>query len=824
MQPTGMIIPISSNPQSTVDIDKTTKVLSEKHKPGTDTTKAASVGQPTVLRPSQNTVLSGSFFATRAVKLNPADAIVGDPDPGSSGKKPVLQLSDRLQLLKAQREELPISLKATSSCQLTQQANSPRQDLINLIEQGDAKKVKECITNNPLSLNIKDANGNSVLHLAILHGHEELCRVFVNSARHLLQTTNDNGEHPLHIAAREKQNKCLRFLLDNYPDTSSLDNALVAIDKSRMNPVQLAALNGNTAGLMAMLDYETGRHMLRWRGDSPVLLAIRNEHTECVAAILSRKKTEGVLFKYPYFRDAIAYGRLDCLKLLVQKYPDSFTTKSPFLKSLATLIQLAITSDHDKILQYLLEQPLFINHLTKMEYASEFICKKNSTCAKLIRDAREKVKLPFCPVKNFDKKLFQQTLQREKHEIAKKNILVAKQAARLHLHSLPGELANYFPGSISSTDDLLQVKALLSGLPEIGVYLRCYTDSADKKDQFWAMGDATASIEMIKTLVALGAKTIHAQLSPPDDSDFMTRQKYSHEEQVSYIKKQRIALSKLAYLLPGIKIKPGTQEIYLKNTRVIISTCPVRMENKINAAVTLSFIGAAAIYWQSGYVPESCLNVKPYRFRSEHESMYLDPDTSNMNNGNSPWSSPFNFLKSIVKSTIASMYGISPMPDYNITPLNLPVNSIIFSHDLQLQETEISAESVDSHQATLITAINQLCDSAAKGEIQTAVVYGLHHGDLGHAKTTILTNWLGAIKIHQDQVSEHLPVVVTTSVSAFSTEEGKSALNEIARTTGFTLIDFRDQQDRAALMAAGKGQRLLCLMPSLPRQSFNKLV
>ena len=110
------------------------------------------------------------------------------------------------------------------------------------------------------------------------------------------------------------------------------------------------------------------------------------------------------------------------------------------------------------------------------------------------------------------------------------------------------------------------------------------------KGQFYAMGDATASVGLIRTLIALGVKTIHVQLSPPDDSDLVTRQKFNGEEQVRYVKKQRIALSKLAYLLPGIKLKPGTQEIFIEGTKVIITSCNFRIGNKIDAAVTLSFL------------------------------------------------------------------------------------------------------------------------------------------------------------------------------------------------------------------------------------------
>ncbi|WP_257284035.1 ankyrin repeat domain-containing protein [Endozoicomonas sp. SESOKO1] len=448
---------------------------------------------------------------------------------------------------------------------------------------------------------------------------------------------------------------------------------------------------------------------------------------------------------------------------------------------LAALHGSAIKNDNDEILQCLLEQPLIINRLTKMEYASEFVTNENGTCAKLIRDAREKVKLPFCPVQNFDKTLFQQTWQREKDKVVSKKSI------------------------------LPQVKALLSGLQKIGVYVRCnIQENTDEKGQFWEMGDATASVGLIKTLVALGVKTIHVQLSPPDDSDLATRQKFNREEQVRYIKKQRVALSKLAYLLPGIKLKPGIQEIYIEDTKVIISSCNFRRENKINAAVTLSFLSPRRMYQHLGFAQESYINLTPYRFNSKFDTMYLDTRTS-----------------------------VTAMPDCNIIPLHLPANAIIPDDDRQPQAAERSTESVNSHTATLISAINQLCDLSDNGKIQTAVVYGLHHYALRKSKKTILTNWLSAIKTTLDQVTDAPPVVVTTTVSAFRDEDrknGKRSLYEIARTTGFTLIDFRNPKDRASLMAAGmaegmtgeitagEGQRFLCLMPSLPRQSFNKLV
>ena len=813
MQPTGRITLISPNPSNPGGIDKSTGASPEKESPVTGATTRMPFGQSMAFPNTGSAVPPKSLHAKRMVKLSQAHSILGHPYFRFDNKKAFVESDDKLPLpqLMKEMEASQIPLSKASWCQRNHLDNSSMQVLINLIKKGNTEKVKECIANNSLYLTTEDADGNSVLHLAVLHGHDDLCRLLVNRAQHLLEATNNNGERPLHIAARENQNNCLRFLLDILLNLSLLEKALLAKDKSGATPVHLAAQYGNEAGLMSMLDYETSKYVF-FGPSSPVQLAIKNGHTQCMAVIFTSRIA--CYLDQPYnfaLHCAVECGQLGCVKWLIQTYPDSFTNEGPGLKNQDPLIQLAIKHGHDDILQYLLEQPFFINRLTKMEYADEFLSKENATCAKLIRDAREKVKLPFCPVKNFDKKLFQQTWEQEKDDIANKNTLVTKQASRMHLHSLPDLPESHFPGKTSSIEYLSRVKALVSGLQEIGVYVRCGVDEdTDAKGQFWTMGDATASIGLIKTLVTLGAKTIYAQLSPPDDSQLITRQKFNKQERTRYKKKQRIALSKLAYLMPEIKIKLGIQEIYIKDTKVIISSCSLRRDNKINAAVTLSFLGPEEMYRELGCVQKSYIVLKPYRFYSEYESMYLDTKTSitltKKNNSN------------------------NAMPDSNIIPLHLPANSIIPNDDLQRQETEISTESVNSHPAILISAINQLCDLSANGKIQTAVVYGLHHSDLHQYKHTILTNWLSTINIYQGQVADPLPVVVTTTVSAFLDideyryENGKSALQAIARTTGFTLIDFLDQQDRASLMAAGKGQLLLCLMPSLPRQSFNKLV
>ncbi|WP_257265446.1 ankyrin repeat domain-containing protein, partial [Endozoicomonas sp. ONNA2] len=799
MQPTGGITP---KPPYLEGNDKTIGAIPEK---GKTITGQIPFNRRMAFPQTQSDAPSKKLHANRIVKSNQGRAILGQPYSIAPHRKASVESDHRLQLPQVFKEMLALQGRSskTSLGQHNHPDNSSMQVLINLIKQGNTEKVKECIANNALYLTSEDADGNSVLHLAVLHGQDDLCQLFINKARYLLLATNKNGERPLHIAARRNQNNCLKLFLDNLPNLSLPEKELFAKDKSGATPVHLAARYGNKTGLMVMLDYEISEYVFLGP-TSPIRLAIKNGHTECMAVILNSRIMD--FLQQPYYRAlhyAVECGQLDCVKWLLQTYPDSVTSDDPDSDTFDSLIQLAVKRGYDDILQNLLEQPFFINRLTKIGYTDDFLTNENDTCAKLIRDARKKARLPFCPVKNFDKKLFQQTLQQEKVKIAKNTPVTSPTL----LHSLPDLPESHFSGSTPFIDFLPQVKALVSGLQEIGVYVPCAVDEdTDAKGQFWTMGDATASIGLIKSLVALGVKTVHAQLSPPDGSSFITRQSFNIEQRSRYKQQQRIALSKLAYLIPGINIKRKTQEIYINDTKVIISVCSLRRENKINAALTLSFLEPEEMYRELRHVQESYITLKPYRFYSECESMYLDTSTSLATN-------------KINDNAIA---------DSNITLLHLPVNSIIPNNYLLPQETEISA--INSHTATLISAINQLCDLSANGKIQTSVVYGLHHSDLRQHKHTILTNWLRAIHFNQGQIANALPVVVTTTVSAFLDmdeyiyENGKSALQAIAKMTGFTLIDFRDQQDRAAVLGAGKGQLLLCLMPSLPRQSFNQLV
>ena len=169
MRPTGrMTAPLSINPKG---IDKPAETSSEKEKAGAGTL---------ALQHAPGTVLSENLRITRAVELNKARFIPGYPYGISDNKPTSLQSMNILLMRQIKTEEVaPQACSGTSLRQSNHLDNSSTQTLINLIKQGIQKKAKEYITNNPLSLATKDEDGNTALHLAVLHGYDGVMPIAV---------------------------------------------------------------------------------------------------------------------------------------------------------------------------------------------------------------------------------------------------------------------------------------------------------------------------------------------------------------------------------------------------------------------------------------------------------------------------------------------------------------------------------------------------------------------------------------------------------------------------------------------------------------------
>jgi len=95
-------------------------------------------------------------------------------------------------------------------------------------------------------IDIQDANGDTPLHHALAHNHEELVSFILSKGAHL-NIANLKGEYPLHLAALSSP-ALLKILVSK----ESVD--LEVRNKCGATPLNAACLNGNVEAVKILLE------------------------------------------------------------------------------------------------------------------------------------------------------------------------------------------------------------------------------------------------------------------------------------------------------------------------------------------------------------------------------------------------------------------------------------------------------------------------------------------------------------------------------------------------------------------------------------------
>ena len=441
-----------------------------------------------------------------------------------------------------------------------------------------------------------------------------------------------------------------------------------------------------------------------------------------------------------------------------------------------TPIQLAFEHQKTEALQYMLNHPYIKDKLTQYESA-ELFATDNYGYAQEIKKARKNSPIPIKPVKGFDINKFNGVYE-SKHSLAdalidgNKGVKQRSVIDRLNLN----------PQAESATDELIQVKALLAGLGSVGIYATCRVYDSEKEDAFWSLGDEAACVQMIRTLASLGAKKIHVQLTPPDDSGWKTRQAHTPNKQKKYDRKQRVALSKLTYLLPEFNSNKGTpQEINVLGCKVVISCCD---DDKIkDTPITLSFLGITEKFRHCNRLDDDTVaTVRAFRFKSNAQRIYSD---------------------------IAG-------EKCNIVSVDAPPNSIIPDQAIKEIGDAIKPQSNDSEKKTVLDSVGQLCGYISRKQIHASVVYGLKHLTCSQ-QVCRLENWFYAIKAVVRKPTDNRPIMVVISTTDSRESEG---LKIKAKDMDAITVDLNNETGREQLNQLKPGDIVLCFIPSLPKDIF----
>uniref|UniRef100_A0A673BS49 RHD domain-containing protein n=1 Tax=Sphaeramia orbicularis TaxID=375764 RepID=A0A673BS49_9TELE len=136
---------------------------------------------------------------------------------------------------------------------------------------------------------IQDSNGDTPLHLAIIHQQtgviQQLIHTLLNSQQqNILNTPNHLQQTPLHLAVTTRQVKVVEVLLRAGANPSLLD-------KDGRSPLHLAALAGDSATLRPLLAHLGERHAhlvntADFHGLQPLHLAVRRDGERCLRLLV----------------------------------------------------------------------------------------------------------------------------------------------------------------------------------------------------------------------------------------------------------------------------------------------------------------------------------------------------------------------------------------------------------------------------------------------------------------------------------------------------------------------------------------------------------
>ncbi|XP_054455832.1 nuclear factor NF-kappa-B p100 subunit isoform X2 [Anoplopoma fimbria] len=136
---------------------------------------------------------------------------------------------------------------------------------------------------------VQDGNGDTPLHLAIIHHQtgviQQLIHTLLSSLQqNILNTANHLQQTPLHLAVITRQVKVVEVLLRAGADPSLLD-------KDGRSPLHLAALAGDTTTLRPLLAHlgERHAHLVNtpdFHGLHPLHLAVRRDGERCLRLLV----------------------------------------------------------------------------------------------------------------------------------------------------------------------------------------------------------------------------------------------------------------------------------------------------------------------------------------------------------------------------------------------------------------------------------------------------------------------------------------------------------------------------------------------------------
>lgn len=184
-------------------------------------------------------------------------------------------------LLQRRLFQIAVSLQSKAS-------QSARQTAAALLQYCSSGDVRALLSIQRHLCGIQDSNGDTPLHLAVIHQQsgvvQQLVHTLLSGQQYLLNAANHLRQTPLHLAVSTRQVKVVDLLLKAGADPSLLD-------RDGRSAVHLAALSGDTSMLRVVLGQlrEEHAHLVNtpdYHGLQPLHLSVRRDGERCLRLLV----------------------------------------------------------------------------------------------------------------------------------------------------------------------------------------------------------------------------------------------------------------------------------------------------------------------------------------------------------------------------------------------------------------------------------------------------------------------------------------------------------------------------------------------------------
>ncbi|XP_026828523.1 uncharacterized protein LOC105286418 isoform X2 [Ooceraea biroi] len=222
---------------------------------------------------------------------------------------------------------------------------------------GYSLKVIKFLLDQNLSLNVKDINGQSPLHIAAAYGRKNIVDFFVKEAGLYVDDVDNSGKTPLQLAARNGHKDTVKVLLENEANT-------VTKDVFGLSPLHYAIRNNHIDIVKILLTKDANADLIELTsGFTPLHVAAEMGHLELVYFLLEYKVDINAKNNTDWtpIHVAALNGHLEIVNALISEGAD---VNASVIDG-HTPLHYAVKAGHEKIASILLKHGANVNAVDK---------------------------------------------------------------------------------------------------------------------------------------------------------------------------------------------------------------------------------------------------------------------------------------------------------------------------------------------------------------------------------------------------------------------------------------------------------------------------